>query len=66
MRIVWNDYVNTQLAWWSSLSKLARDPSIVDREYISAKALSAFANARAVSDAPVYRRRAPLQTPPGL
>lgn len=52
MRIVWNDYVVTQMAWFSSLSKLANDPSIAEREYLSAKAKAAFVNARSVSDVP--------------
>lgn len=56
MRIVWNDYVQTQLAWFNSLSRLSKDPSILERDYLSAKAIDAFVNARSVSDVPAHRR----------
>ena len=57
MRIVWRDYVSGQLAWWRSLNKLAQDPSVDNGAYLSAKALAAYANARAVADAPHLPRR---------
>lgn len=56
MRIVWNDYVVTQMAWFSSLSRLAKDASIVDRDYLSAKAIEAYVNARSVSEVPARHR----------
>ena len=49
MRIVWTDYIKSQMAWWSSLNKLANDPKTVDPKYMSVKARAAFSNARSVS-----------------
>lgn len=46
IRIEWDGYVRGQLAWWMSLSQLARDPQCRDYQYLSDRARKALENAR--------------------
>jgi len=55
MRIVWRDYVKSQMAWGASLAKLADDPSVGNRAYLAEKATAAYGNANAV----IRRQRTP-------
>jgi len=46
VRIEWDGYVRSQLAWWMRLSQLARDPQCPDFDYVSDRARKALENAR--------------------
>lgn len=50
MRFMWHDYINNQLAWWSSLSKLAADPTVPQHKELAAAARLALANAQTLPD----------------
>lgn len=50
MRFMWHDYINNQLAWWSSLSKLATDPTVTQQKELAAAARLALANAQTLPE----------------